>query len=140
MAKKTRVPEKLRQQVRERAKGRCEYCLVHEDDLLFAFEADHVIAEKHKGATIFENLAWACGVCNRFKGTDLSSIDPITNEIVPLFNPRRHQWHRHFRLNGAHIVPLTARGRATESLLQLNTEDRLLQRQALLQQGRYPLR
>jgi 5-methylcytosine-specific restriction endonuclease McrA len=74
MAKKTRVPAKLRQQVRERAKGCCEYCLVHEDDLLFPCEADHVIAEQHKGATVFENLAWACGICNRNKGPNI--MDP----------------------------------------------------------------
>ena len=108
--------------------------------MLFPCEADHVIAEQHKGATVLDNLAWACGICNRNKGPNLSSIDPVTNEVIPLFNPRKHQWRRHFRLNGARIEPLTASGRSTESLLQLNTDDRLMQRHVLIRQGRYPLR
>ena len=62
MAKKRRVPEKLRQQVRERANGCCEYCLVHEQDMFFPFQADHIIAEQHRGATELDNLAWTCGI------------------------------------------------------------------------------
>jgi hypothetical protein len=33
MAKKSAIPDRLRQQVRERAQGRCEYCLIHEADM-----------------------------------------------------------------------------------------------------------
>ena len=139
MLRKRRVPETLRQQVRKRAKRCCEYCLVHEDDMTFSYEADHIIAEKHNGKTVFENLAWACALCNRNKGPDISSIDPTNDEIVPLFNPRKQQWKRHFRLNGPRIEPLTASGRATEFLLQLNIQDRIVQRLALMSEKRYPL-
>jgi hypothetical protein len=139
MAKKPRVPAKLRRLVQERAGGTCEYCRIHEDDMLFSYEADHIIAEKHHGTMTLDNLAWACGICNRFKGTDIASVDPETGNIVPLFNPRKQQWGRHFRLNGLRIAPFTASGRATEVLLQLNADDRLIQRQALMSQGRYPL-
>jgi hypothetical protein len=137
MARKQRVPEILRRQVRDRADGRCEYCLVHEDDMVYSFEADHIIAEKHAGKTTSENLAWACIICNRNKGPDISSIDQLNDTIVPLFNPRKHHWKRHFRLNGPRIEPLTASARATEFLLQFNTEDRLNQRMALISEGRY---
>jgi 5-methylcytosine-specific restriction endonuclease McrA len=89
MTGKRTISLALRRKVQERAGGRCEYCLVHNDDMLFAFEADHVIAEQHHGETVLENLAWACPMCNRYKGTNISSIDPATNEIVPLFNPRK---------------------------------------------------
>ena len=41
----------LRGQVRERAEGRCEYCLLPEDADLVRFEVDHVIAEQHGGKT-----------------------------------------------------------------------------------------
>jgi len=33
MTKKLFIPERLRRQVRERAQGRCEYCLIHEEGI-----------------------------------------------------------------------------------------------------------
>jgi HNH endonuclease len=80
MTRKTSVPERMRRQVQERTQGRCEYCLTNESDMFYPHEADHVIAEKHGGATSLENLTWACFYCNRFKGTDLASVDPITRD------------------------------------------------------------
>jgi hypothetical protein len=138
MAKKKRVPERLRRPVRERAQSRCEYCLVREEDLYYPFEADHVIAEKHGGTTTLDNLAWSCIFCNRNKGTDIASIDPSTGLVVPLFHPRKQQWKRHFRLKGPQIVPLTAGGRATAHLLQLNSELRIKQRLRFMNIGHYP--
>jgi len=99
---------------------------------------DHVIAEKHGGATELDNLALACWRCNRHKGTDLTSIDPETGAITPLFNPRTQQWHDHFRLHGAVIEPLTPEGRATVALLQLNRPDRVEEREVLMAKGHYP--
>jgi len=132
MAKKPSVPERLRRQVQERAEGRCEYCLIH--------EADHVIAEKHGGPTSLDNLAWACFYCNRFKGSDLASVDPISNKVVFLFNPCEQRWHRHFRLNGALIEGITASGRATVALLHLNDPERVTYRLGLIDLGHYPPR
>ena len=54
----------------------------------FSHEVDHVIAERHGGKTVRENLAYSCFRCNRLKGTDLTSIDPQTGKITRLFNPR----------------------------------------------------
>lgn len=86
---KTRIPEQLREFVIERANYHCEYCQLHQDDEpIYPHEIDHVIAEKHAGPTTAGNLALACFYCNRFKGTDIASIDPLTGAIVPLFNPR----------------------------------------------------
>ena len=63
MTKKHSVPERLRRQVQERAQGRCEYCLIHESDMYYPHEADHVIAEKHGGPTSLDNLhGLACTV------------------------------------------------------------------------------
>lgn len=133
-----RVPDRLRHEVRDRARGRCEYCLLHEDDAIYPHEPDHIVAEKHNGPTTLDNLAWACFLCNRFKGTDLSSIDPATNKPAYLFNPRKHQWKRHFHLNGGRIEPLTACGRATASLLQFNTLANITERLRLIAIGHYP--
>jgi hypothetical protein len=140
MAHKHRVPETLRRQVRERAGRCCEYCLVHEEDMFLPYEPDHIIAEKHNGKTALENLAWSCAICNRYKVSDISSIDPLHDTVVPLFNPRKHQWKCHFRLNGPHIEPLTSNGRATEFLLGMNTQERLNHRLVLIANGRYPRR
>jgi 5-methylcytosine-specific restriction endonuclease McrA len=70
----TRVPDSLRVQVRERAGARCEYCLIHEDDAFYPHQPDHIIAEKHGGATDADNLAWSCFLCNHYKGADIASI------------------------------------------------------------------
>ena len=134
----TRVPSQLRRFVRDRARGHCEYCLIHEDDVLFPHEPDHIIAEKHQGPTIVENLAWACGVCNLNKGSDIASIDPLTGKVVPLFHPRKQQWRRNFRLIAATIEPLTASGRATAVLLQFNNPANVADRFRLIEIGRYP--
>jgi hypothetical protein len=56
------------------------------------FECEHIVAEKHSGATTADNLALACPFCNRFKGTDLGSLDPQTNLLTPFFHPRKHHW------------------------------------------------
>jgi 5-methylcytosine-specific restriction endonuclease McrA len=132
------VPSSLRELVRERANGRCEYCLLHEDDAMFPHEVDHIIAIKHRGPTIETNLAWACLVCNRFKGSDIASVDLETGRIVRLFNPRTDTWAEHFRLEGNRIAPLTAEGRVTEHLLQFNRPENLDLRQLLIQSERYP--
>jgi len=126
------VPADLRRFIRRRANRRCEYCLLHDTDATVPHEPDHIIARKHRGRTAADNLAWACAACNGQKGTDIASIDPETDELAPLFHPF------HFRLEGAVIVPLTAVGRVTGFLLQLNRFDRLANRRWLLKAGRYP--
>lgn len=90
------VPVTLRQLVIERAGGRCEYCPFPLAASYLAFEVEHIIAEKHGGATTPENLALACPHCNRHKGTDLGSLDPDSGLLTAFFNPRRDVWGDHF--------------------------------------------
>jgi hypothetical protein len=52
----TYVNTQLRQEVIERAGHCCEYCRINQEDQFFAFEIDHIIAEKHGGPTVTENL------------------------------------------------------------------------------------
>ena len=92
----TYIPERLRRVVISRARHCCEYCWTPDDVPLVAHEVDHVIAERHKGKTELENLAYACFRCNRLKGSDLSSIDPPTGAITRLYNPRTDRWSEHF--------------------------------------------
>ena len=67
----------LRGQIIERAFHSCEYCLIHVDYTTLIHEIDHVIAEKHGGATTLDNLAYACAQCNRNKGSDIA---PLTRQ------------------------------------------------------------
>jgi HNH endonuclease len=132
---KTYIPVALRRQVEERAHNCCEYCLMPDFATFAAHEIDHIIAEKHGGRTESENLALSCTLCNKYKGSDLASIDPDTEKIVPLYHPRQNIWREHFQLSGAEFMPLTAIGRVTIRLLQLNRLDRLEERQLLLDAG-----
>jgi hypothetical protein len=133
-----RLPAGLRARVQQRARQRCESCGIHEDDVGFSHEPDHIIAIKHGGDTTEANLSWACHLCNNLKGSDLASVDIETGRIIRLFHPRKDRWVRHFRLEEARIVPLTAVGRVTEYLLQFNHPRTVLLRQALIRAGRYP--
>ncbi len=132
------IPETLRQLVYERAEGRCEYCLLPVRYAYLTYEIDHVIAEKHGGATDEANLCLSCFECNRHKGSDVASYDETSGEIVRLYNPRRDRWAEHFRLEAERIVPLTPIGRVTMKLLQLNKHERLLERGELIAAGKYP--
>jgi hypothetical protein len=132
------ISDYLRELAQMRAHRRCEYCLLHEEDARLPHEPDHIIARKHRGLAISDNLAWACFVCNRFKGSDIASIDVETGRLVRLLDPRQNVWSEHFRLEGARIIPLTAEGHVTEHVLQLNLGKRIRIRRALLVAGRYP--
>jgi hypothetical protein len=132
------IPSALRQLVSTRAAGRCEYCRVHEADVLLPHQPDHIIAEQHGGETTPDNLALACIHCNRHKGANIASLDPDTGQLTSLFNPRTQVWADHFALIGAQIIPQTPVGRVTVRLLRLNDLQRLRVRQALVEAGTYP--
>ena len=132
------IPIRLRRLVVQRAQQRCEYCLLHQDDRPEPHGCDHIIALKHRGRTSSKNLALACARCNNHKGSDLSSADPLTGEIVLLFHPRTQRWRDHFVVENARLNGLTATGRATVELLQFNAPLRVEQRQVLIADGQYP--
>lgn len=92
------IPEKLRNQVADRAANRCEYCLIHEEDLILKCQIDHIISLKHKGATSLENLAYSCLICNTNKGSDIGTVVLPNQNFVRFFNPRLDQWADHFEL------------------------------------------
>ncbi len=100
---------------------------------------EHVIAQKHGGKTVTENLTLACPYCNRAKGTDLGSIDPQTEVLTPFFNPRTQLWANHFQWWNGKIVPFTAQGRVTVTILQFNNRERLQERRKLIAVGQYSL-
>jgi hypothetical protein len=134
----TYISEALRQQVIDRANLRCEYCRLHEHDAYFTHEIDHIYAEKHGGDTVEANLCLACAVCNRYKGSDLCSLDPQSGEVVALFHPRREKWDDHFRLIETGVIDAkTATGRVTERVLRFNRIDLVADRARRIKLGGY---
>lgn len=132
---KTYIPAPLRGTVFDRAQGCCEYCLIPERLSLASHQVNHVIAEKHGGKTIDGNLALSCMLCNQAKGSDIASIDPETDDTIRLYHPRRDRWAEHFHLvpTTGMIQPLTAIGRVTAHLLQINRANALPVRRILAQ-------
>jgi hypothetical protein len=132
------VSADLRRLVASRARGLCEYCLIHEDDTYLGCQVDHVISEKHGGESVPENLAYACAPCNRAKGSNIASVAASTAELTRLFNPRTDRWADHFTLEAAMIQPQSPIGEATIRTLAMNHVDRVMERRTLHQAGRYP--
>jgi 5-methylcytosine-specific restriction endonuclease McrA len=125
----------LRDQVRQRAGDRCEYCHLAQECTILPHEADHIRSQKHRGQTTLDNVALACFPCNDFKGSDVAAFDPVTNRLVLLFNPRTDTWADHFEWNEVVLVGKTEVARATIQLLQINVDDRLEHRRLLALAG-----
>jgi hypothetical protein len=122
----------------QRARLCCEYCRLPQLYSLLPFEIDHVIAKKHGGRTVAENLALACFYCNSFKGPNIGGLDPRTGKLVQLFHPRRHQWKRCFRWRGPILIGLTPIGRSTIAVLCLNNLEAIALRLAIIDEGVFP--
>lgn len=118
--------------VRSRAEHRCEYCGLHQHDSpLGPLQIEHVVPKKHGGGDDRQNLGLACIDCNLHKGTNIAGFDPETGTLTPLFNPRTHIWDEHFVWVGMEIQGLTAVGRVTVYVLDLNCADRIEVRRLL---------
>ena len=118
-----------------RARSRCEYCRLPASVHPAPFQIDHITAQQHGGATDDQNLALACIRCNRFKGPNIAGIDPDTGEIIRLFNPRRDDWHEHFRWKGPELEGLTKVGQVTITLLMINDPEVVALRKTLQEEG-----
>lgn len=123
--------------VKQRARNRCEYCHLHQDEAeFFSFHVEHIIAQQHGGSDRLSNLCFSCPACNAAKGPNVAGI--WEGEIVPLFNPRRQLWNRHFRWDGLLLVGKTIAGNVTAKLLGINDKDRIKVRASLFAEGRFP--
>jgi hypothetical protein len=132
----SRASPKVRQQVRQRANERCEYCQLPEAYGISRFHADHVIpVRRHHGSEGVENLAWACVGCNTNKSSDIASYDVDTKQLTPLYNPRTQLWGDHFEIADGVIVGKTAIGRITVHLLQMNILGQVEMRRYLIKAG-----
>jgi hypothetical protein len=126
------VPPSVRRLVIERAAHRCEYCQIY----AWPLTVDHIMpvsrwTATHSGSVIpqtdpddLDNLAAACGPCNRAKSATTTVYDPVTGATVQLFNPRQDGWAEHFLWKEEYqlMVGRTPIGRVTVAQLSLNRE------------------
>lgn len=104
----------------KRAGYKCEYC--HEQLLNVGWQKEHI---NPKGPDDISNLAVACARCNLNKSDRIYSDDPVSGLTVPLYNPRKDQWIKHFEFSENHLVGKTVIGRATATLLFRMTKQHL---------------
>jgi HNH endonuclease len=105
-------------------------------------QLDHLKPYSQGGLTDELNLWLACVDCNNARSDKTAGIDPTTNEIVRLFNPRDDNWNDHFQwIEGGRIISgLTPIGRATTIALNLNREHLVRSRSEWIAAGWHPPR
>ena len=119
-----------RDSVIERAGNACEYCRLPQSAQPFVtFHVDHVVATQHRPDDSLDNLCLACQSCNLRKGTNLTTIDLVTDEVVRVFDPRNDTWSDHFEIVDYIIIGKTDVGRSTARLIAMNDPSRIELRQ-----------
>ncbi|MCB8943514.1 MAG: HNH endonuclease [Ardenticatenaceae bacterium] len=138
---KSRLTARQKEQVAQRAKYLCEYCLSQLNYSPDPFSIEHIQPLALGGKNRLHNLAFSCQGCNGRKYTSTSAIDPITGQTVPLYHPRQHQWAEHFMWSDDEtlIIGLTPIGRATIVKLELNREGVVNLRELLHAIGKHPV-
>ena len=134
------ISDSTRQRVRAQAKNRCGYCLSRQELVLSVLEIEHIIPSGAGGTDDEENLWLACRSCNLAKGMQTQALDPLTNQIAKLFDPRRQQWPEHFHWNESaeEILGRTLSGRATVMALNLNNSIARIVRRNWVKAGWHP--
>ncbi len=128
----------LRELIVLRSAGCCEYCRISQRYFTELFQIEHIVARQHRGPTVESNLALACARCNRHKGPNLAGLDPLTNELARLFNPRTDIWTDHFQEDATgEILGTSTIGRTTVYVLDMNAPRRIELRSAITKLG-YP--
>lgn len=136
----TRVPRSVRRRVFERAQGYCEYCLSQAGVSPSSFSVEHVRPKARGGGNDLNNLALCCQGCNGRKSDHVEGIDPPSEALVPLYNPRVDHWHIHFAWDHSYtqLLGLTPTGRATIRRLGLNRVELVRLRRILRIVGEHP--
>lgn len=132
--------QSLKRLVRERASGCCEYCRSLEAFCPEPFSVEHIHPRSKGGETVAENLALSCQGCNNYKYVKTEARDPLTDEMVRLYHPRRDRWYEHFAWHEDYslVMGLTAVGRTTIAALRLNRPNLVNLRKVLYQAQIHP--
>ena len=136
------IPAALRKSIADRGRHRCAYCLSAEAVVGTPMEIDHIVPESLGGETQEDNLCLACALCNSHKGDRITARDPVTGNVVRLFDPLRQVWLEHFAWSedGTRVVGLTSIGRATVVVLNLNRAPLVKARTRWVEVGWHPPR
>jgi len=129
-----------REEIFKRAKGLCEYCQSPEHYSISTFEIEHIMPISKGGETILENLALSCSGCDKFKSDRIFAFDSQSQTEIPIYNPRKNIWSKHFAWNEdfTEIIELTAKGRVTIKALKLNRKNVVNLRKLLYLVGEHP--
>lgn len=135
-----RITAALRRRIAEASRYRCGYCQTSQRIIGPLLEIDHIVPESRGGTDDERNLILACPLCNGHKADKIESPDPQSGLVVPLFNPREHEWRDHFQWgeDGTVIRGQTAIGRATVLALAMNHPDVVLVRELWVSAGWHP--
>ena len=135
-----RTPDWLYDLVAQDAQFQCGYCRCPQQVLPYRLEIEHLLPASLGGANDRENLWLSCHRCNKLRSNRLRVTDPLTEQEVPIFNPRRDSWADHiaWEQHGLLILGTTARGRATVATLNLNDSYHLSARAVWIVAGAYP--
>jgi len=71
----------------------------------------------------------------------VEALDADTGQLVPLFNPRTQKWTDHFRWSNADstvVEPITATGKVTVTVLDLNSSQHVAIRSLVSRLGLHP--
>ena len=115
------IPVELDRRIRAAAGNRCGYCLSPQRLVMARLEIEHINPVVLGGTDEESNLWLSCPLCNRAKARRIAAVDPESQIVVPLFNPRTQRWSEHFSwsVDGLRIVGRTPTGRATVAALHL---------------------
>lgn len=135
-----KVSASIRSKVEERANKLCECCQSPLDFSSDPFSVEHIFPTSKNGTDDLENLALACQGCNGHKYTKTEGFDSINQATIKFYNPRKDFWSEHFTWNEdfTEIIGLTAKGRVTIKILNLNRPRVINLRRILGLAGEHP--
>ena len=134
------ISDRLRRQVIEEARHRCEYCKTSSRLTGTPLIIEHIFPKSLGGSDDRSNLAASCYRCNEFKGAKTDAIEPETKQLVPLFNPRTQSWTDHFVCGngGTQMIGLTPTSKVTVIALRLNNDNLVEARAIWIEFGWHP--
>ncbi len=137
---KSSISVVLKRIIVSRANGYCEYCKSPADFSTEPFSIEHILPRAKGGANDEANLAYACIGCNVYKSDFTEFLDVVSQQMVPLFNPRTMDWQEHFIWDDlfTSLVGQTSIGRVTIEALRLNRKPLKNLRRALIAIGEHP--
>jgi hypothetical protein len=100
----------------------------------------HVEHIDPKGGDNPDNLCLSCSSCNLSKAAVTTALDPTTDVLVTLFNPRKQMWLEHFEWidSGLRVQGKTPVGRATVERLKMNQNRMVRARSNWIEAGNHP--